>query len=285
MRRSRAPRTSAPPQGEWVLPREGPGSPSTGCPVAGLFRWRSMAVGGGGQRWRPARRTVGPRRPVARRPGESPRPSFPALASLAPPSLEALSLRLSPSRPRSVGCSRRCMSMPPPRRSPHPHRPSHPLRSLGSRRHRHRAPPRRRGDARRGTGWRGESLVALLYRVTGHPILARNLRTPFGEVDLVARDPRRGTLIIIEVKTRRDARPSTVSRSQQERLTRAAIHLHGGVRRREERKRGGAGRGGIRIDLVEVRLPRRWWPWPRPTPRIRRIIGAWGVERAGVRGA
>ncbi|MHC4934865.1 MAG: YraN family protein [Planctomycetota bacterium] len=156
---------------------------------------------------------------------------------------------------------------------------------MGARLLRHRAPPQRRGDARRGTGWRGESLVALLYRVTGHPILARNLRTPFGEVDLVARDPRRGTLIIIEVKTRRDARPSTVSRSQQERLTRAAIHLHGGERRREERKRGGAGRGGIRIDLVEVRLPRRWWPWPRPTPRVRRIIGAWGVERAGVRGA
>jgi hypothetical protein len=58
------------------------------------------------------------------------------------------------------------------------------------------------------------------------------------------------------------------------RIARAAEWLHARHR----------GAGGVRIDLIEIRWPRRWWPWPRPFPRIRRVRAAWGAERLGLRG-
>ena len=46
----------------------------------------------------------------------------------------------------------------------------------------------------------GEALAALYLQVTGWTIVARRVRTPVGEIDLVAR--RRGTTLFVEVKTR-----------------------------------------------------------------------------------
>ncbi len=56
-------------------------------------------------------------------------------------------------------------------------------------------------DRRRLLGERGEGLVADALAVRGLRVVARNARTRFGELDLVARD-RRG-YVFVEVKTRR----------------------------------------------------------------------------------
>ncbi len=69
-----------------------------------------------------------------------------------------------------------------------------------------RPKPARSPDQRRvaeTSGRRGERLAAWWLRLKGWRILDRRVRTPAGEVDLVAR---RGTLIaFVEVKTRRTA--------------------------------------------------------------------------------
>ena len=124
-------------------------------------------------------------------------------------------------------------------------------------------------DPRPRLGRLGESIAALWLRATGARILARRRRTPAGEVDIVAFERRSRTLLIVEVKTRRDDRPLDLNPRQQRRLARAAEWLHA-------RERAPC---GVRIDLIDIRLPRKWWPWPRPLPRLHRIRAAWGEER------
>ncbi len=59
---------------------------------------------------------------------------------------------------------------------------------------------------RRRAGYRSgllaESAAALLLRAKGWRILARRMRTPVGEIDIVAE--RNGTVAFVEVKLRRD---------------------------------------------------------------------------------
>jgi len=59
---------------------------------------------------------------------------------------------------------------------------------------------REKRDGRLGTARRGEELAALLLRLKGYRIEARNWRCPLGEVDIVAWD--RDTLVFVEVKSR-----------------------------------------------------------------------------------
>lgn len=72
-------------------------------------------------------------------------------------------------------------------------------------------------------GWSAETLCAFFLICCGYRILARRLRSPVGEIDIIAR--RGGVLAIIEVK----ARPShaeaayAVTKRQQNRLARAAV--------------------------------------------------------------
>ncbi|AEB08628.1 YraN family protein [Desulfobacca acetoxidans] len=54
---------------------------------------------------------------------------------------------------------------------------------------------------RRLLGQMGEALAADVLKESGYNILARNYRTPFGEIDLIARH--QDTLVFIEVKLRR----------------------------------------------------------------------------------
>jgi putative endonuclease len=58
----------------------------------------------------------------------------------------------------------------------------------------------RRSDPRRTLGAKGERLAAQHLEARGYEVLARNFRTRFGELDLVARDER--FLVFCEVKTR-----------------------------------------------------------------------------------
>jgi putative endonuclease len=55
-------------------------------------------------------------------------------------------------------------------------------------------------DPRRGLGEKGERLAAQHLEARGCEVIARNFRTRFGELDLVARDER--FLVFCEVKTR-----------------------------------------------------------------------------------
>lgn len=56
---------------------------------------------------------------------------------------------------------------------------------------------------REAQGRRGEALAALYLRLKGWRILAKRLKTPRGEIDLVARRGR--TVIFVEVKWRNSA--------------------------------------------------------------------------------
>ena len=74
-------------------------------------------------------------------------------------------------------------------------------------------------------GAAGEDLVAAWYVAHGYVVVARNWRTSFGEIDLVA--TRRGVVVICEVKTRRtDAYGSpahAVTLAKRRRLRRLAV--------------------------------------------------------------
>lgn len=59
-------------------------------------------------------------------------------------------------------------------------------------------------DARQQMGLDGEAVARTALRRSGYEILEERYRTPFGEIDIVARDG--DTLVFIEVKARRDDR-------------------------------------------------------------------------------
>lgn len=115
-----------------------------------------------------------------------------------------------------------------------------------------RWPSRRRsedGKARRSRGRRAEALALLALMLRGYRPVARNLRTPVGEIDLVVRRGR--VLAVIEVKTRgtlADAAES-IRPEQQARIRRAAEWL---LNRRPD-----LAHLTIRFDAVLV-LPARW---------------------------
>ncbi len=73
-----------------------------------------------------------------------------------------------------------------------------------------------------GAGRRAELLAAWWLRLKGYRILARGLRLPVGEIDLVARRGRR--LAFVEVKRRRslEAALAAITPRQRRRIMRAA---------------------------------------------------------------
>jgi putative endonuclease len=73
-------------------------------------------------------------------------------------------------------------------------------------------PPAGLDGARRGLGDRGEQLARAHVRRRGYTVLARNVRTRHGEVDLIARDG--PTLVFVEVKTRRAGDRGTIRADQ-----------------------------------------------------------------------
>ena len=89
-----------------------------------------------------------------------------------------------------------------------------------------------------------------ILRLRGWRILAKNVRTPFCEIDLLATEG--ATLVLVEVKFRR-RRPLVrpLSHQQADRLRRGALWLK--ARRR--------GHDGVRIDLIEVYPSRFWGVW------------------------
>jgi len=115
--------------------------------------------------------------------------------------------------------------------------------------------------ARRQRAWRrgvtAETLCVVWLVLRGYRIIDRRLRTPVGEIDIVAR--RRRTLAIIEVKARADRRRAleSISTRQRRRLARAAGWLIAG--------RPGLAALNIRFDVMAVT------PWRIP----HHVIDAW----------
>jgi putative endonuclease len=81
-----------------------------------------------------------------------------------------------------------------------------------------------RGLFTRLLGDRGEREAARYLRRRGMRVVIRGYRTPWGEIDLVARDG--DFLVFIEVKTRRRGAPAeAVTPEKQRRLTLAALRF------------------------------------------------------------
>ena len=106
------------------------------------------------------------------------------------------------------------------------------------------ADPDRRDSVQRSLGAQGEDAAARHLRRQGFRILARNLRTRTGEVDLLVR--KRGLLVAVEVKTRssHEAPEHTVRSRQLSRLRRTLLALAPLQRRRPRL---------LRVDVVAVR--------------------------------
>lgn len=70
-------------------------------------------------------------------------------------------------------------------------------------------------------GQRAETLAALYLRLKGYRVLARQLKTPHGEIDILARKGK--TLIAVEVKFRPSLEIGlqSISGTQQQRIARA----------------------------------------------------------------
>ena len=122
-----------------------------------------------------------------------------------------------------------------------------------------------RGAAARRAGRSAAVLAAVWLMLRGYRILGFRLKTPQGEIDLLARRGR--TLAVVEVKRRSSLNEAldAVSPTQRERLVRAAESL--AARRR-------ALRGlDVRLDLFVL----------APGAGPRHIPGAWGHARGFAR--
>ncbi|WP_429912772.1 YraN family protein [Glycocaulis sp.] len=98
-------------------------------------------------------------------------------------------------------------------------------------------------------GRRGERAASILLILKGWRILGRRVKTPLGEIDLIARKGR--TLAFVEVKwrNRREAAREAFHPRQQVRLMRAAALWRA--------RRTGLDRLATRFDLICV-APGRW---------------------------
>ncbi len=116
----------------------------------------------------------------------------------------------------------------------------------------------------RSLGERGERLAEDFLRGLGYRIVARNVRSPLGQVDLVARD--RGTLVLVEVKTRAGAGfglpAEGVGAWKRRKLRQLALAYARRVRHR----------GAYRIDVISVLAP------PGGPPKIEHLKGAVGDQ-------
>ena len=106
-------------------------------------------------------------------------------------------------------------------------------------------------------GRRGERWATWALRWRGYRLLARNYRTKFGEIDIVARH--RGTLVFVEVKTRRSTdivrAEDSVGREKQRHIHRTAQQYLLDRRLADDT--------ACRMDVVSVTMPDRWWSCPR----------------------
>ena len=129
--------------------------------------------------------------------------------------------------------------------------------------------PMRRGD-------QGERVATAYLKQAGYQVLGKNLRTRFGEVDLLVQAPDGRTVVLVEVKTRAMTSPGKPDQTDPQRLT-TAPEVRVGQRKRTRlvalagqlARRHGLTQRPIRFDVVGVDLPPNG---KRPT--VRHHVGA-----------
>ena len=111
-------------------------------------------------------------------------------------------------------------------------------------------------------GDRGEQAAVRYLKSQGYRVLARQYRTPFSEIDIIAQDAE--TYVFVEVKTRTsadDGQPfESGDRRKQEKLTRAALAWLKRQRKLEQ---------SARFDVVSI-----LWPEREKAPEIQHFRNA-----------
>ena len=113
-------------------------------------------------------------------------------------------------------------------------------------------------------GRTGEALAASYLARAGYTIVARNYRSRLGELDLVAEDD--GTIVFVEVKTRRDGAAvgpfEAVTKAKRRQMARVAL---------DYLARHGQGERPMRFDVVAVTFVGN-------TPRIELMKNAFALD-------
>lgn len=124
---------------------------------------------------------------------------------------------------------------------------------------------------RRDAVWRrGERVAQRHLRKQGLRTIARNLRMPHGEIDLLCRDTRSGAVVVVEVKSRMCKDPAERAPDPTAGITsrkRAKLVSLARAVQKSPRYRGAP----IRIDVVSVRFVGGW-----KNPEVRHYPGAVG---------
>jgi len=75
-------------------------------------------------------------------------------------------------------------------------------------------------------GSKGESLAVTFIKKRGYTVITRNYKTPFGEIDIIAKDG--DTVVFIEVKTRKNTvfgYPfESVNKKKMQKIKNSALH-------------------------------------------------------------
>ena len=117
--------------------------------------------------------------------------------------------------------------------------------------------------ARQATGQAAEALAAAWLTRQGCAITARNVRTPVGEIDIVAQDGK--TIVLVEVRAKRSERFGTAEESitatKMEHMLRAAQWYLQSQRWRDDIP--------VRLDVITVR-------WQGTEPQINHLKNVFG---------
>lgn len=118
-------------------------------------------------------------------------------------------------------------------------------------------------EARLSLGRSGEEAAALYLAAQGYRVVARNLRTPVGEIDIIAQKAK--VLIFVEVKTRRSLAFGTpqeaVGPRKQRQIIRAAQWYLSDAQQRGLQPR---------FDVIAIL-------YPPSGPQIEHIVNAFGI--------
>ena len=113
------------------------------------------------------------------------------------------------------------------------------------------------------TGKSGEDVAERYLRDLGWKIIERNFKKPWGEIDIIAKDPA-NTLVFVEVKTMRQSELLTpednMSRAKITKVRRTASMYAGYSKALDEE-------AGWRIDLIAITIPNNSKEIPRENIR------------------
>ncbi len=100
-------------------------------------------------------------------------------------------------------------------------------------------------------GKRGEMIAAARLQRSGYRVVAKNVRTRIGEIDLICEAPDKQTVVVVEVKTRRrgegDRPPAEASITRRKGAKLAALT-------RWMRRSNGWENRPVRIDVISVEM-------------------------------